>query len=114
MRIKSDFITNSSSTNYIIINKTNQVKTLVDFVEETPHLIEQFINSYNWHDKNKFNQKAMLISAAANNATWQPGEEKYITFGDEDGTIIGGVFDYMLRDGGESASFKWKFASHAR
>ena len=35
-------------------------------------------------------------------------------FGDEDGTVIGRIFDYILRDGGESKNFKWSFYGYNR
>jgi hypothetical protein len=34
--------------------------------------------------------------------------EEYI-FGDEDGYLMRRVFDYILRNGGESESFKWSY-----
>jgi len=40
---------------------------------------------------------------------FKPGHQTYAVFGDEDGTLIGGVFDYILRDGGSSKSFTWEF-----
>jgi len=113
MKIKSDFVTNSSSTAYIIYNKTSDVKTLVDFVKENPHIVEEYLVEYDWNITDKFNQQAMIESAEKNNALLRPGEN-YISFGDEDGTIIGQVYDYMLREGGESDSFTWKFEEYLR
>ena len=33
---------------------------------------------------------------------------------DEDGTIMGTVFDYILRDGGESENWKWEYYESLR
>jgi hypothetical protein len=45
---------------------------------------------------------------------WAPHEKKTISFGDEDGDLLGKVYDYILREGGESKSFKWKFDEYNR
>ena len=114
MSLKSDFVTNSSSTAFIITNTSNKKLTLVDFVKENPELIEEFIQQYNWYTNVEYNQTTLLKSAEENNLYFDSGEAKYCVFGDEEGTLIGRVFDYILRDGGSSANFTWRFEEYLR
>ena len=113
MRIRHGFISNSSSTSFVITNTSDLAKDLVDFVSENPHLIEDFKKQYSWHDSG-FCQENMIKSASAENIKFLPHETKECIFGDEDGTLIGQVFDYILREGGRSQSFTWRFKEFLR
>jgi hypothetical protein len=120
MKNKFDFVTNSSSTSYIITNLSGEKKTLVDFVKENPELIENFKDEYlnsKYYDEKyraEYNQENLIKSAQENNITFQPNTSLECVFGDEDGTFIGRVFDYILRDGGRSQSFSWYLNEYLR
>lgn len=93
MKIREGYVSNSSSTSFLITNKTNEKRTLVDFVKENPHLIEEFVNYYDWHKGDPdYTYDSLLLSAAQENYVFEPNEEKVCTFGDHDGTVIGSVF----------------------
>lgn len=118
MRVRTGFVSNSSSTAFIITNKTKGVLSLVDFVRENPQLIEEFVKEYDWHKpEDGYNQEALLRSAEVDvsdhDRRLAPGDN-YRIFGDESQTRIGEVFDYILRDGGESKSFAWRFEEYLR
>ena len=109
MKLRSGFISNSSSTSFIITSLVPEEKTLVDFVIENPNLIEDFKKDYGYTDDERYTQENLIKSAEALNVTFAPNKASWHIFGDEDGTLIGKVFDYQLRYGGKSKSFKWRF-----
>ena len=111
--IRRGFVSNSSSTSFIVNNKTDEDLTLLDFVKENPQLVSDFIEQYSWHEENRYNQEVMIQCAESRGTVINSGKN-IMTFGDEDGDVLGVVFDYMLRDGGNSESFSWKFHEFRR
>ena len=122
MKIRTGFVSNSSSTAFIITNITNKTKTLVDFVEENVHFVKDFVDEFSWYKEEKYAGRfthIVMIECAKTRMgidnsnkvgyAWAPGESKECIFGDEQGDTIGQVYDYMLRAGGKSDSFVWHF-----
>lgn len=124
-------MSNSSSTVYVITNKSDKAKELIDFVKENPQLVKEWNDEYgnNYSDDDfdfvcgslmgygTYYTQGALERSAINDAydrSFEPNEEKMISFGDEDGTVIGQIFDYILRGGGESESFRWRFDHYNR
>ena len=110
MKTRQGFVSNSSSTAFVIVNVSKETKTLLDFVVENPQLLEDFNERYD----DDIELGDFLKSVADENFTWGPGEIRRCVFGDEDGTLVGRVFDYILRDGGKSKNFSWKFEEMLR
>lgn len=109
MKVRYGYVSNSSSSSFLITNKSGEHKTLIQFILENPQLVDDFIKEYDWYTAEEINIENMVASAGEYSYKFAPGETKVCTFGDEDGTILGKVYDYILRDGGSSESFTWKF-----
>jgi len=120
MKTRTSLVSNSSSTSFVITNNSDKELTIVDFAKENLHLIDDFLNRYNWHRSSHFNSDAMINSAVvrlkqdSDKYTFKSKQSKILTFGDEHGDTIGHVYDYMLRNGGQSKNFEWSFYEYNR
>ena len=98
MKAKNDYVTNSSSTSYLIrnISKTDNL-TARAFIESIWNHIQNEMKFYEYEYS-----KEELIKSLEDNYSYfplLPLEESTMIWGDEDYTIVGQVFDYVLRNG---------------
>lgn len=111
MKTRNGFVSNSSSSSFIITNTSDRKLTLVDFVKENPQLVKQYCERYG----ESITQEELIRSARREDPmNFKPGKPTESVFGDEQCTLIGRVFDYILRNGGKSENFTWQFDEFLR
>jgi hypothetical protein len=115
MKVRNGFVSNSSSTSFVITNTTDENLTLRDFIRDNAHLIDEY--NFEYHSCGYYRVSDLVKSAKTGDIILKPGETE-MTFGDNDGefacTPLGNVYDYILRDGGESERWKWRFDHYNR
>lgn len=115
MKIRYGWISNSSSTSFLIKNLTNEPKTMLDFAKETLYLVDEHNKKYGY-EIHTYDAYLKDAQEEYDNYIWKPNETIVCVFGDEHGTTMGAILDYMLRDDKNytADSFEWNFHEYYR
>ena len=117
MKIRLGFVSNSSSSSFLITNKSRKSKKMKDFAKQISFIhdkfIEEFPEYFNDKDKRKRYSKEEMIKEANKSIpmSWGPGKTHKVEFSTEDGVynLLGFVVAVMLRENGETEDFSWKY-----
>jgi hypothetical protein len=111
MKIRGDFVTNSSSTSYVIDVKAKL--TAEEFVNDlfNDEGFKGELDGYEWWEDTR---ESVLESLKQEGTFPLEVGEHTIVWGDEDGTSCGRVFDYCLRSGFSFDIFEVRYKESLR
>ena len=97
MKIRYGFVSNSSSSSFIITNKTNKELLLSEFIKDVSEIVQERWNrNFVYNSKNIITPES-LINSLDKDESLMPGEN-YFIFGDENEELYQRVLDYTLRE----------------
>lgn len=105
MKVRLGFVSNSSSSSYVINNKTDKDLSLADLIRENSHLAQE-CDRYSPKGA-KWTLETLIQSAKESGIVLKPGSN-LISFSDADEyNAIEIIGDYEMREGGDSERFSW-------
>jgi len=115
MKIRTGFVSNSSSCSFTITNLTDKTLRLEEFAREASEVVDYYNKIYcrEASDEPSYPIEEVIESARKRGLKLHPGENE-VVFGDEQGDLVGQVYDYGLRPGGQTERFSWKFKNWLR
>jgi hypothetical protein len=104
MKLRNGFVSNSSSSCFLVSNLWNDTQTLAAFIRENTQLVDQ----YNMEHKGTrhYTHKEVVECAEAEHLDFGPAEDKVVAFG-EQYNALGDVCRWMTD--GRSPNWKWQF-----
>jgi hypothetical protein len=116
MKTRQGFISNSSSSSFMITNKSDKTLTITDFALENRQLLDDYNDQYNGEETlgQLIGSAADRLDSSPNEYTFAPHSSKCCVFGDEEGDTIGRIYDYILRCGGNSENWSWEYKESLR
>lgn len=114
MRVRAGFVTNSSSTSFILtVHKKGLNLTAKEFVEDLwkSDKFLEYMKSYHFKDTKEEVLQALNVCYSYFPVVQESLE---VVFGDEENNPAGCVFDYCLRPGYKTANFTIKFHEYRR
>jgi hypothetical protein len=109
-KIKMDFITNSSSTGYILVVHAKRL-TAKEFVNEMWDSLKKEMKEYDF----EYTKEEIITTLDMGYDYFPCTKGTYnIEFGDDNGSAAGRVFDYCLRGGVHTNKFHVKFRESLR
>ncbi len=107
MKQRQGFVSNSSSSSFILTNLLEGNKVLLDFVRDNPELLEGYAKDC----FNDYTQRDIELDAAKYVTIFPPGEEVRCYFSNEVDSKAEEMLRHMLEIGGnkEINGWRWEF-----
>jgi hypothetical protein len=107
MKTRLGFVSNSSSSSFIITNKTDQEKTLIDLLKELEETAKTIFDEYNGYTIDDYYGVGIgMLEKEHDKFIWKPKESKNIEM--YDSNCVGMVFD-VNRLNEDTVSFSVEF-----
>ena len=116
MKVRNGFVSNSSSSSFVVTNKTDENLDYSELVRDLRYIIDQYNMNYGLYPYTAFTDEQHLNfieSAKSAKYIFKANSSIDVSFGDHDGnfsdTVVSCALDFTLRDDFESGRFVVKF-----